>query len=61
MYLSGIVTEKLNKTKKLKAESTALLSSTNTEKDYFKREEIYNNLRPELTTVFRYNLAMFVQ
>ena len=61
MYLSGIVTEKLNKTKKLKAESTALLSSTNTEKDYSKREEIYNNLRPELTTVFRYNLAMFVQ
>ena len=59
---AGIVTEKLNITKKMKADSSALLSSTSTEVDYFKKEEIYSKLRPELTTVFRYaySLAIFV-
>ena len=49
----GLVTEKLNITKKLKMDTAALLKSTNTEPDYSKREDVFNQLRPELTQIFR--------
>ena len=50
----GLVTAKLNQTRKLGSDTAALLKSTNTEPDFLKREEVFKKLRPELTQLFRY-------
>ena len=48
----GIITDKLNKTKKMKPETISLISGTSSETDFSKREEVYKNYRPELTAEF---------
>ena len=53
VMLKGIVTDKLNITKKLQPDTAALLKATFSEHDFEKREEVFVKLRPELNKLFR--------
>ena len=50
----GVIAEKWNVTKKTKPEAAAMISSTSGEPNFEKREEIFTNLRDELTIGIRY-------
>ena len=53
VILKGIVTDKLNQTKKLQSDTAALLKATFSEPEFEKREEVFVKLRPELNKLFR--------
>ena len=54
LFRLGIITEKLNTTEKLKAD-TAVFSASGDETDYSKREDLYNKHRKELVQEFKHS------
>ena len=52
----GVITEKLNRVSKPKGTEVALISATNGETNFEKREKVYSDKRDVLVTEFRYRI-----